>query len=59
VAIGYTQYFNGVPALLVGFHVLGAVTVWVCVLRLALVLGRSPADGPLRGPSLDREPARA
>ena len=34
--IGYWQYFTGVPALLVGFHIAGAVAVWVAVLRLAL-----------------------
>lgn len=27
-AIGYWQYFTGVPALLVQFHVIGAVAVW-------------------------------
>ena len=32
-AVGYTQWFTGVPALLVGVHVLGAVAVWVAVLR--------------------------
>ncbi len=35
-AIGYVQYFAGVPALLVGFHVAGAAAVWVAVLRLHL-----------------------
>ena len=41
-AIGYIQYFNGVPALLVGFHVAGAAAVWVAVLRFRLAsrLGR-------------------
>ena len=34
-AIGYTQYFTGVPPLLVGLHVLGASLVWVAVLNLA------------------------
>jgi cytochrome c oxidase assembly protein subunit 15 len=38
VTIGYVQYFTGVPALLVGFHVLGAVLVWSAVLRFNLVL---------------------
>jgi cytochrome c oxidase assembly protein subunit 15 len=38
VTIGYVQYFTGVPALLVGFHVLGAVLVWAAVLRFNLVL---------------------
>lgn len=33
-AVGYTQYFTGVPPLLVGLHVLGASLVWVAVLNL-------------------------
>jgi cytochrome c oxidase assembly protein subunit 15 len=36
-AVGYIQYFTGVPALLVGFHVLGACLVWVAALRVHLV----------------------
>jgi cytochrome c oxidase assembly protein subunit 15 len=36
--IGYVQYFTGVPAALVGAHVLGAVAVWVAVVRVALVV---------------------
>ena len=35
-ALGYVQYFAGVPALLVGFHVAGAAAVWIAVLRLHL-----------------------
>jgi len=34
--IGYTQYFTGVPAWLVGIHVAGATLVWVMTLRVAL-----------------------
>ena len=34
--LGYVQYFTGVPALLVGFHVAGAAVVWIAVLRLYL-----------------------
>ena len=37
-AVGYTQYFTGVPALLVGVHVLGAASVWIAVLRVRLGL---------------------
>ncbi|MEO7556648.1 MAG: COX15/CtaA family protein [Acidimicrobiales bacterium] len=37
-AVGYTQYFTGVPALLVGAHIFGAVVVWVAVLRFTLRL---------------------
>jgi cytochrome c oxidase assembly protein subunit 15 len=39
-AVGYTQYFTGVPALLVGVHIAGAVAVWIAVIRLVLVLPR-------------------
>lgn len=35
-AVGYTQYFTGVPALLVALHVLGASLVWLAVLNVAL-----------------------
>jgi cytochrome c oxidase assembly protein subunit 15 len=43
-ALGYWQYFAGVPALLVAFHVLGAALVWVAVLRLWLSLRVDDAD---------------
>jgi cytochrome c oxidase assembly protein subunit 15 len=49
-AVGYTQYFTGVPALLVGVHVFGAALVWIAVLRVRLglsePLGRVPATAP-------------
>jgi cytochrome c oxidase assembly protein subunit 15 len=35
-AIGYIQYFNDIPALLVGFHVAGATAVWSATLMLLL-----------------------
>lgn len=35
-SLGYVQYFTGVPEILVGGHVLGAVLVWVAALRLDL-----------------------
>lgn len=47
-AVGYTQYFTGVPVLLVGGHVLGAVVVWVAAVRLHLstgAVGAGPAPG--------------
>ena len=49
-AVGYTQYFTGVPALLVGVHVLGAALVWVAVVRVSLGL-REPAVGPATAPA--------
>jgi cytochrome c oxidase assembly protein subunit 15 len=43
-AIGYTQYFLGVPALLVGMHMLGSALVWLGALR---VLFATRTRGPL------------
>lgn len=50
-AIGYTQYFTGLPELLVAFHVLGASILWIAVLRVPLSQRRR---GPL--PVAKREP---
>lgn len=60
-AVGYLQYFNGVPALLVGVHVAGATAVWVATVQLHLATeahgpeapnaaaGPGPADAALVG----------
>jgi len=37
-AIGYIQYFTRIPPLLVGFHIAGAVSVWVATLWFTLGL---------------------
>ncbi|MFM8383842.1 MAG: heme A synthase, partial [Actinomycetota bacterium] len=34
--IGYTQYFTGLPELLVGFHILGSLLVWLTVWNLTI-----------------------
>jgi cytochrome c oxidase assembly protein subunit 15 len=45
--IGYTQYFTGLPELLVGFHLLGSTLVWIAIwslfklLNIKLLTGRS------------------
>jgi cytochrome c oxidase assembly protein subunit 15 len=46
--IGYVQYINGIPVLLVAGHILGSVVVWVCAVRvlLSLTVPVAPADGP-------------
>ena len=36
-AIGWTQYFTGVPVLLVGLHVAGATALWMVVVKLRLI----------------------
>ena len=45
-AVGYAQYFTGVPALLVGIHIAGATAVWVAALRFNLGLVRRAPAGP-------------
>jgi cytochrome c oxidase assembly protein subunit 15 len=49
-AVGYAQYFTGVPVLLVGIHIFGAVAVWSAAVRFQLGLaGPAPSprpDGP-------------
>jgi cytochrome c oxidase assembly protein subunit 15 len=34
--IGWTQYFTGVPELLVGLHLVGATALWATVVSLWL-----------------------
>jgi heme a synthase len=46
--IGYTQYFLGVPAVLVALHVVGATLVWIFTLRAVSALR---THGPLTGPA--------
>jgi len=43
--IGYLQYFNGVPELLVGAHIAGGTALWVATVQLVL-RGGSPTDDP-------------
>lgn len=50
--LGYTQYFTGVPAVLVGLHILGATAVWIVVLRWHLGLTDTvPAAATLTSPA--------
>ncbi|WP_235036643.1 heme A synthase [Actinomadura sp. K4S16] len=46
-AVGYTQYFLGVPAGLVLLHMLGSVLMWIAAFRLFFALrDRGPVPGP-------------
>ena len=45
-AIGYIQYFTGVPPLLVLLHVAGSVTVWIAALAFTLDLTAHSMDRP-------------
>ena len=40
MAIGYVQYFTGVPALIVSLHIMGAVLVFIASLRFLLRTNR-------------------
>lgn len=46
-ALGYTQYFTGLPAVLVALHVLGAGLVWVAVLFIPAALRTRGQAAPL------------
>ena len=43
-AIGYIQYATGVPEILVGFHLLGAVLFWIAAWRIRLTVVRVPKN---------------
>ncbi|MGH9183028.1 MAG: COX15/CtaA family protein [Acidimicrobiales bacterium] len=58
-AIGYTQYFTGVPVLLVGAHILGAVAVWTAVIRLSLSFSAARTPATVPGPATAPEGALA
>lgn len=58
-SIGYTQYFLGVPVLLVALHIVGAILVWSAAVWLNLVVvERVPRDAEPPPPS-PAEPALA
>jgi cytochrome c oxidase assembly protein subunit 15 len=58
-AVGYAQYFTGVPALLVGIHIAGATAVWVAVLLFNLGLFRRSRTPGSPGPDQDVAGTRA
>lgn len=48
--LGYVQYFTGVPAPLVGLHMLGSALVWIAALRVVFALrDRGPLAGSPAG----------
>lgn len=48
-ALGYAQYFTGVPELLVAAHIAGATALWTLTVRLALVQLRVGPTEALHG----------
>ncbi|MHB1445253.1 MAG: COX15/CtaA family protein [Acidimicrobiales bacterium] len=55
-AVGYTQYFTGVPAALVEVHIVGAVLVWLAVLRFHLSLHARVPDPAQAADDVTRTP---
>ena len=45
-AIGYIQYFTGIPEILVAAHLLGATLVWIAAWRIRLAITTSPIHIP-------------
>ena len=45
--VGYAQYFNDIPALLVGIHIAGATAVWSATVALYLGLFERTATVPV------------
>lgn len=59
--IGYVQYFNDTPEVLVGVHMFGSCLVWIGVVRVLLSLRERPvAVAAVPGPAAEQpEPAAA
>src|SRR5215831_12901314 len=58
-AVGYTQYFTGLPAGLVWFHVVGSTLIWIAVLELMFALrDRGPVTAPSGEPETGEPGAR-
>ncbi len=53
-AIGYAQYFNGVPEILVGIHIALAAATWVVTMRLVVLALTPPTGAEDRGGATDR-----
>jgi cytochrome c oxidase assembly protein subunit 15 len=57
-AVGYLQYFTGVPAGLVAVHIGLAATVWAVTVRFCLGLAVRPGEIMAGTPATRRPPAR-
>ena len=58
-AVGYTQYFTGVPPALVALHVFGASLVWIAVLALYLRMRAPVVAEPQAAPQSSDGPEHA
>jgi cytochrome c oxidase assembly protein subunit 15 len=48
--VGYTQYFSGVPAILVGIHVAFATALWLATVQLQLATATVRSTAPAQDP---------
>lgn len=58
-AVGYVQYFTGVPVVLVGVHIAGATAAWAVAVRFHLGLGGAGAPAASGRPADEAVLARA
>lgn len=48
-AIGYIQYFTGIPEIIVAAHLLGATLVWIAAWRIRISITTTPIDSANSG----------
>ena len=59
-AVGYLQYFTGLPEAIVGVHLLGATLVWISTLRIPFALRERAVVAPVPpSPDADQQAVRA
>ncbi|MFN2503192.1 MAG: heme A synthase [Acidimicrobiales bacterium] len=54
-AVGYVQYFTGVPVVLVGVHIAGAAVVWASAVRFLLAFSASDEGAEAEGDATARD----
>jgi cytochrome c oxidase assembly protein subunit 15 len=54
-AIGYIQYFTGIPEIIVAAHLLGATLVWIAAWRIRIAITTSPIAAQIANAGEDRE----
>jgi len=54
-AIGYIQYFTGLPEIIVAAHLLGATLVWIAAWRIRIAITTSPIAAPVSNAGENRK----
>lgn len=58
-AVGYIQYFNGLPEFVIGLHMMGSALLWIAVLRVFLSLRERGPVPAVPAPAEDHESLEA